>query len=442
MYEKDNKDTFLKFNKKAFNKDSMDLLLYGVLKTFENKAGFTSISVKQLIEFADVGRSLVYKIEKSLTNLTEQQLITVYDAIDFKNKVKIGELKLSDILYIRIHEMVTDNEPFIQIYTSEIWKFISIKMKGTKADIFKQFMYIMKFVNQGNGYRKISFPNISTISEETGVSDRSVKNYTKTLEEHGFLYSNILVMEREKVKKIYSRPQHSQDVDDAIAECIANNTRVINNKKANTKSTGTSVVQDSKEYKTTMKKPELLLEVDKQVSDTFQKYEGMLNDQALSKLRKYEEVYGGKVLVQALHIAMDGKTGLKNPTGFMFKQLADGDVIKDAEYRIKRSEEQTDRMDREDSKVTSFDYHQALRERKLKQAQQCEENNQVEQERKVESVIAEVPIVEHKRKQLNQVESYSFITDWKREGFNSREEHEKAKEEAAMKKLLADLRIS
>ncbi|MFZ0446911.1 MAG: hypothetical protein WAM95_20210 [Bacillus sp. (in: firmicutes)] len=85
MFEKDNKDTFVKFNKEAFKKDSMDIFLYGVLKTFENKAGFTSISVKQLMEFADLGRSLVYKVEQSLTNLTEQQLIKVYDAIDLKN---------------------------------------------------------------------------------------------------------------------------------------------------------------------------------------------------------------------------------------------------------------------------------------------------------------------------------------------------------------------
>lgn len=201
MFKKDNQGTFVKFDKEAFKKDSMDIFLYGVLKTFENKAGFTSISVKQLMEYADLGRSLVYKIEQSLTNLTEKQLITVYDAIDLKNKVEIGKFKPSDILYIRISEMVTDNDPFIQIYTNEILRFISKKMKGTKVDIFKQFVYIMKFVNQGNGYRKISFPNIATISEETGVSDRSVKNYTKTLEEQGFLYSNILIMEKEKWSK-------------------------------------------------------------------------------------------------------------------------------------------------------------------------------------------------------------------------------------------------
>ena len=30
-------------------------------------------------------------------------------------------------------------------------------MKGIKADIFKQFLYLMGFVNQNENYRKISF---------------------------------------------------------------------------------------------------------------------------------------------------------------------------------------------------------------------------------------------------------------------------------------------
>ncbi|PDY91015.1 hypothetical protein CON09_15925 [Bacillus anthracis] len=443
MFEKDNKDTFVKFNKEVYKKDSMDIFLYGVLKTFENKAGFTSISVKQLMEFSDSGRSLVYKIEQSLTNLIEQQLITVYDAIDMKNKVEINNSRQSDILYIRINEMLTDNDPFIQIYTNEILRFISKKMKGTKVEIFKQFIYILKFVNQGNGYRKISFPNIAKISEETGGSDRTVKNYTKILEEEGFLYSNILIMEKEKVKKIYSRPQYSQDVDDAIAECIAKNTKTINIKKGNAQSVETIVVQDSKKYKATMKKPELLLTLDRQIRDTFQKYEGESNDQALSKLQKYQEKHEVEVLVKALHIAMDGRIGLKNPTGFMLKQLADGDAIKEAEYRIKRSKELSERMDREDSVVKHFDYKEALREKKKKEQEgKGEVNNQRGNERKFYPELVEAQKSESKEQRQNQVELLPYIPEWKREGFNSRENHEKVKEEKGMRKLLASLYIS
>lgn len=51
-------------------------------------------------------------------------------------------------------------------------------------------------------------------------------------------------MEKEKVKKIYSRTQHAQDVKDAIAECIANNTKMINIKKGNTQSVETNIVQE------------------------------------------------------------------------------------------------------------------------------------------------------------------------------------------------------
>lgn len=373
MFEQDNQGTFVKFDKEAYKRDSMDLYLYGVIKTFENKAGFTSISVKQLMEYTDLERSLVCKIEQSLTNLIEQQLITVYDAIDFKNNVEINNVKSSDMLYIRVNETESVKEQFIQVFTDEILRFMSIKMKGTKAAIFKQFLYIMKFVNQGNGYRKISFPNIATISEDTGVSDRSVKNYTKILEGNGFLYSNILIMENEKVKKIYSRPQYSQDVNDAIAECIANNTKMINTKKGNTQSVKTNTVQDVKEFKATMKKPELLLGLDKKIIDTFQGYEGELNDQALSKLKIFQEQHGAEVLIKALHIAMAGKIGLKNPTGFMLKRLADG-VLKDAEYQIKRSKELSERMDREDASknVISVDYREFWRKKKEQEGREKE----------------------------------------------------------------------
>jgi hypothetical protein len=72
------------------------------------------------------------------------------------------------------------------------------------------------------------------------------------------------------------------------------------------------------------------------------------------------------VLVKALHIAMDGRIGLKNSSGFMLKQLADGDAIKEAEYCIKRSKELSERMDREDSMVKHFHYKEALRERRRK----------------------------------------------------------------------------
>lgn len=446
MFEQDNQGTFVKFDKEAYKRDSMDLYLYGVIKTFENKAGFISISVKQLMEYTNLGRSLVCKIEQSLTNLIEQQLITVYDAIDFKNYVEINKVKSSDMLYIRVNETESVKDQFIQVFTDEILRFMSIKMKGTKAAMFKQFLYIMKFVNQGNGYRKISFPNIATISEETGVSDRSVKNYTKTLEEQGFLYSNILIMEKEKVKKIYSRPQHSQDVDDAIAECISNNTKKISIKKGNTQSVKTNTVQDVKKFKATMKKPELLLELDRQIRDTFEKYDGEFNDQVLSNLQKYQEKHGVQVIVKSLHIVMDRKIGLKNPTGFMLKRLADGDVIKEAEYRIKRSKELSERLDRGDSVVSPVDYKEAWREKKKKEKQEGREVYYQRDERKFQTELVKEQKAKPKEQRQNQVEISPYRTIWQIEGFKSRDEYDKAKkkaeEEENMRMLLASVKTS
>lgn len=314
-------------------------------------------------------------------------------------------------------------------------------MKGTKVDIFKQFIYILKFVNQGNGYRKISFPNISTIAKDINVSDRSVKNYTKILEEHSFLYSNILIIEKEKMKKVYSRPQHSQDVDDAITECIAKQTKEINIKRPNNLESKSKETLVSSKRKARLKDPEQMLSIDKKIRDVFSNYQGEFNDNSIRQLKKYQEQHESEVLVKALHIIMDGKTSLNNPTGFILKALKDSDAIKEAECRIKRSKEQSERMDKED-KVPSFDCHKVWKAMKKKQQEKKgKENNQGGQERKAISEI-EVLLEEPKVKRLNQVGLYPYMPEWKREGFSSREDYEKAMEAEKMKKLLASLQIS
>jgi len=410
MIEKDKQITFVKFDKDSYKRDSMELFLYGIIKTYENKAGFTTISVKQLLEYTDSGRSLVSMVKQSLTNLIEEQLIEVYDAIDFQNNVAINNVKSSDMLYIKVKEMVSVKDQFIQVFTDEILRFMSIKMKGKKAAIFKQFLYIMKYVNQGEGYRKISFPNIETISKDTGASDRSVKNYTKTMEENGLLYSNILIIEKEKLKKIYSRTQYSQDVDDAIAECILTNTKKISTNKSKIQKNSTDDVQKEKEGNITMKKPELLFGLDKHIRETYEKYGGQFNDQALNKLLKYQEKHGGEVMVKALHIAMDGIIGLKNPTGFMLKRLADG-VISDAEYHIKRTKERLERDEKSNSQVPSFDYIKALKESRRKE----KEKEEIEKEKS------------------------SLI--WKKEGYSSPQDYDKAKKDESMREFLDSLKM-
>ena len=127
----------------------------------------------------------------------------------------------------------------------------------------------------------------------------------------------------------------------------------------------TSEIKKEKEHKSTIKKPELLMEIDSGIRDIFLKYEGEMNDKSLSKLQKYQGKHGVEVVVKALHLTMDGKKGLNNPTGFMLKALEKGEVIKEAQYRIKRSKEQSERMDREDvHNRVSVDYHESWRKKK------------------------------------------------------------------------------
>lgn len=358
MNEESKQSTFIKFSKEDYKKDAMDLFMYGIMKSSENKMGFATLSIKQLLCYSGLGKSMTYKVEKSIKNLIEQELIEIYSDVNLNETIDISEVKSSEVIYIKVNENELAKDQFVQIFTSEIYKFMSEKMKSTKASLFKQFLYIMKFVNQGKEYRKISFPNISTIANETGVSDRSVKNYTSILEEHGFIYSNILIIGNEKIKKIYSRVEHSSDVDEAIAECISNKTKNIKTLKSHmSKSVLPRLIPESR----ILEKSKSENNLDKKVTDAFEKYNGELNKNSVAKLEIYQKQEGIDVLVKEIHIVMENKQGLENPTGFMLKQLYEKG-LKEARYQIKRSEELSLRDDK--MSYPEFDYKKHLKKRK------------------------------------------------------------------------------
>ncbi|MGD6899988.1 hypothetical protein [Bacillus infantis] len=69
---------------------------------------------------------------------------------------------------------------------------------------------------------------------------------------------------------------------------------------------------------------------------------------------------------------MDGKKGLKNPTGFILKQLVDGKVIEDAKYKIRRAKESFEKLHKEEN-THQYDYVAALKIRKQKEQEEEKE---------------------------------------------------------------------
>ena len=144
---------------------------------------------------------------------------------------------------------------------------------------------------------------------------------------------------------------------------------------------------------------------------------------------------------------MDGKIGLKNPTGFMLKRLVEG-VIREAEYQIKRSKELSERMQRDDSVVSPVDYKKALREKKEKEEQEGmgEVNNQRGNERKFYPELVEAQKAKPIEQRQNLVELSPYRAIWQIEGYKSRDEYdkaiEKAQDEMIMRKLLASVKTS
>ncbi|MGG3797712.1 hypothetical protein [Metabacillus fastidiosus] len=97
---------------------------------------------------------------------------------------------------------------------------------------------------------------------------------------------------------------------------------------------------------------------------------------------------------------------MKNLIGFILK------VLKEAEYRIKFFEKQSERMDNGDNKVTQFDYHKVWKAAKKKhQVEKSEENKQEEQKGKVAYEVDKLSIVEPKIEKMSKFELYRYIPE-------------------------------
>ena len=64
----------------------MEIYLYGVSKTLETQAGFTDNSIRQLLEFTDLGRSAANKIEQALNSLIGQRIMVYTMQLIYKTR--------------------------------------------------------------------------------------------------------------------------------------------------------------------------------------------------------------------------------------------------------------------------------------------------------------------------------------------------------------------
>lgn len=100
-------------------------------------------------------------------------------------------------------------------------------------------------------------------------------------------------------------------------------------------------------------------------------------------------------------------------------------------------------MDREGSVVSPVDTKKAWREKKKKEEQEGkEEVNKQSGKRKFYPELVEAQKAKPKEQRQNQVEFSPYRTIWQIEGYKSRDEYDKAKEEESVRKLLASVKTS
>lgn len=327
----------------AYKKDGLSLLMYGIVRSSENKIGYTFTTVNELTKYCGLSRSSTEKVSNILANLENQNLIEIYEE-NSAVKADIKNVKNSSPLSIKSNEMVSDTDSFIQIEMNEINKFMmSPNMGRKKGNVLRQFIYILSLINQGDKYRKICYPSIETIAKETGISSRTVKNYNKILIEEKLLTYNTLIIGKEKVKNIYSRPDDSQEINDAIAESMADNSRLISIKK---NGVSKKIIEPLDNRPAPLKAPFKMSELNDDVQDTVKKYSIDLNDNSVKKLVKYQKQYKN-LLPAAIEYVLDGKNNLTSPTGFLFSQLGKNETycyIYEKDKINREAEEELDRI--------------------------------------------------------------------------------------------------
>lgn len=288
--------------------------------------GYSLVTLKQLVNDCGLSISSSKKVRIGLNKLLQKKLIKIYNNYDEESEVDIYQCSNNHQLIIKSFEMIAENDSFIMIKNEEIEKFIRLNIGLKKSKIFRQFLYIVGLINQGNKYRKICFPSITDIAKKTNISDRSVKNYNKILIDKGFLTYNTLIIEEEKIKNIYARPEDFQDIQDAIAQSIKKHSKYISTiiTEEDLQRHADQVVNSLDNSKKNNKvapqiDPTDIVQFTDDEYELFVKYNVEINGNSTKILAEFKQKYKDSMEIAIIN-ALSGKR-VKNPTGFLISTL-------------------------------------------------------------------------------------------------------------------------
>lgn len=162
-------------------------------------------------------RRFVENISIGYDELVKQHIIK---EIDVKGKYSVIDCSK---LYLN-----AENNYFTIITYEEIVKIFQIKSVNNFV-LLKYFIFLMSTISSSidvwldafqHKNRVVGTLTISTLSKLSGISERSIKDYNKILEENGLIYiyrpNDILVYEDGKIKRmvnVYGRPEDKEYID-------------------------------------------------------------------------------------------------------------------------------------------------------------------------------------------------------------------------------------
>lgn len=196
-----------------------ELFIYTLIEGLSrNPFSLTQTGVNQLISLSGMyaNTALKTKVKETLEKLRDNEIIIIYN--DYLLREKVQEIKPSNAYFIKnnLKEEVY-NIDFTKVFYSDFNKITKLQ-DTSKVKIYRVYYAIVSHIFDGESNSKVAFPNIETISANTGIDRKSVIKYIKVLVDNKILLCAKIRVEAKKDKNYYARLIHQEEFVATINE--------------------------------------------------------------------------------------------------------------------------------------------------------------------------------------------------------------------------------
>lgn len=206
----------IQISKEILNQGANDAYIYSILSKGSLLDGGAIVHLPQIAEMLGIGNRTENrdKIKQSLANLESNLGFEYYTDFQLKKRHNLFEMKATQYFYAKVPPLI---ENFIKMSLEDFNKLVYFEEKECKQMIMFQYLYIVGMVNESGKERKICYPTIEQIAEKTGFDRKTVIRYNDILTKYELIYIDTITI-NDISKNLYARWGDKVDVLEATAE--------------------------------------------------------------------------------------------------------------------------------------------------------------------------------------------------------------------------------